>query len=191
MVDDVNFSVYTLPTPLAIPTADLHGVWCSPSLAIAVGASGGHAPVPVLSLLQIAAGDGPFTCGIRTSNRSLVCWGYDPSGVILPVPSGAFDELVAGGYHACARRANGSVVCWGLNNSNQLNVPPGTYVRLGLGGEASCALRDDGTPVCWGDPTDQATVPIVRPLATVDGSGISYTGDMMCSVARPGALACW
>jgi alpha-tubulin suppressor-like RCC1 family protein len=151
---------------------------------------------PSEALLSIVGGDGRFTCGIKTSDRSLVCWGHPD---LLEVEaSGAFDEIAGGSEHACGRRANGEVVCWGDNGSLQLNVPPGTYTSLGIGGQATCALRADGTPRCWGWPgggafpnPDLAIFPLAIPLAAMDGGGSTYTNDAMCSVAREGALACW
>jgi alpha-tubulin suppressor-like RCC1 family protein len=72
-------------------------------------------------------------------------------------------ELVAGGYHTCARLGDGALRCWGSNGAGQLGdgstvdrrVPTpvaglAPARQLAAGREHSCALLADDSVWCWG-----------------------------------------
>jgi alpha-tubulin suppressor-like RCC1 family protein len=140
--------------------------------------------MPLANLVQIAPSGysvtpfvGGATCVLRT-DKTVWCWGSNDFGQLgtgatsatpTSTPAKAANltdavELVAGRYHACARRANGAVACWGRNDFGQ--VGDGTYsvraapvdvplprpaIHLGAGGFHSCALLDDYSIRCWGN----------------------------------------
>ncbi|MEM9463402.1 MAG: hypothetical protein AAGF11_55180 [Myxococcota bacterium] len=116
------------------------------------------------------------------------CWGLGQSGQLglgctsnigddeLPANVGAVEvggpvaEIVAGGYHTCARLESGAVRCWGEGSQGQLgygnvddigddetpksvgSVPVGVpVVALAAGLEHTCAVLLGGTVRCWGD----------------------------------------
>jgi alpha-tubulin suppressor-like RCC1 family protein len=115
------------------------------------------------------------TCGVRTDDRRVVCWGlgarqdqskrgeesdrnFDQS---LP-PEGRFRAVSAGTYHTCGIRESGEMACWGLGSRpnelegeytydfDQASPPDGTFVDVEVSALTSCGLRDDGQIVCWG-----------------------------------------
>ena len=80
------------------------------------------------------------TCGIRTNDSRVLCWGYGANGQVgdgenpnnlipnITTDSSAYTSVNTGGYHSCGIRANDSrVLCWGF----------GTYGQLGDGSNAS------------------------------------------------------
>lgn len=92
-------------------------------------------------------------------------------GTCIPEP--VVVEVVAGGWHACARLNNGSVKCWGRNDRGQLGqgdtlrrgnmanqmghnlnmVDLGTdkmAKALAAGADHTCSLLNDGNLKCWG-----------------------------------------
>ena len=116
------------------------------------------------------------------------CWGLGQSGQLglgcasnigddeLPVNVGPVKvggpavEIVAGGYHTCARLESGDVRCWGEGSQGQLgygddddigddelpqsvgSVQVGQeVVALAAGSEHTCAVLVDGALRCWGD----------------------------------------
>ncbi len=137
------------------------------------------------------------TCGLSLSDR-VFCWGYAGDGQtgtgapppapaqFLPVPNEVggdptlrFQQVTAGGQHACALTTAGmgqSIYCWGFNASGQLGdgsvttrltpalVPAGFTWRnvaapaagqavpstVSAGYDHTCAVRSNGTVYCWG-----------------------------------------
>src|SRR3989339_398349 len=82
---------------------------------------------------KVIAG-GYHTCGIRTNDSRVMCWGQGTNGqlgdgqttVSKPNPnvttdSSAYISINVGDYHTCGIRANDSrVLCWGYGNNGQL-----------------------------------------------------------------------
>ena len=118
---------------------------------------------------------------------SVRCWGRGEQGQLgygdthdvgddeFPVVAGTValggpaEQIVAGGWHTCARLVGGDVRCWGRGANGQLgygsikNVgddePPvawapvslgGPAVSLAAGAEHTCAVLHEGAVRCWG-----------------------------------------
>jgi alpha-tubulin suppressor-like RCC1 family protein len=92
-------------------------------------------PAPVSATLG-AVGDvgasGSNTCAIVAATNRVKCWGWNSLGQIgdgtqtdratptFILGSVAYQGVVVGGTHACARTASGAVRCWGGNEYGQL-----------------------------------------------------------------------
>jgi alpha-tubulin suppressor-like RCC1 family protein len=139
--------------------------------------------MPVTQIAQIAPSgytvgqySGGATCALRTDG-SVWCWGSNDFGQLgtgntttTPTSTAVqvagltgVVELVAGRYHACARRQDGGVACWGRNDGGQIGdgtynnrpapfaVPlPRPALHVAAGGYHTCALLDDYALYCWG-----------------------------------------
>ena len=85
---------------------------------------------------SISAGTS-YTCGIRSSDSRVLCWGSNTYGRLgigtntnqsVPNPmlindSSAYKMVDSGYYHTCGIRRNDSrVLCWGRNNNGELGV---------------------------------------------------------------------
>ena len=117
------------------------------------------------------------TCGIRTNDSRVVCWGEGFYGRLgdgqtaknpnpnVTTDSSAYTKVIAGGYHTCGIRANDSrILCWGWGSSGQLgdsetgnNWNPNlttdfsAYNDINLGYEHTCGIRaNDSRVLCWG-----------------------------------------
>lgn len=92
--------------------------------------------------------NGITSCGLRASDGSIACWGYDSFGV--PPPSGNFKALSINQYDGCALDLAGAIQCWG--HDAILTTPPaGTgFDQVSLGSTHACALQA-GALLCWGD----------------------------------------
>lgn len=122
------------------------------------------------------------------------------------------EQVVAGGYHTCARVVGGDVWCWGDNSAGQLgdgtNTSSNRAVRVaGLGGVTdlsagfafTCATTAAGPSYCWGDnaegqlgdgtrrnrntPTEVSGLPQAVQIAAGTGHA--------CAVTAAGAAMCW
>jgi alpha-tubulin suppressor-like RCC1 family protein len=115
------------------------------------------------------------TC-LRTVGGAVWCWGLNghrqlgdgaSSGsnatpvLAANLPAGV-EQVGAGGFHTCARRANGIAHCLGANYNGQLgsgagpSSPSALQVtgpllrEIATGDETSCLLANDTTVHCWG-----------------------------------------
>ena len=61
-----------------------------------------------------------FGCAIDVDG-ALHCWGANPSGQASP-PSGSYNQVSTGDYHACALGTDKSVRCWGNNDHGQTQM---------------------------------------------------------------------
>ena len=190
-------------------------------------------PVEVRGLIDatsVAAG-GDFTCATRENSR-VVCWGTHDSGQLgagvlwlwadhsptpLLVPD-LFDaeEVVAGQFHACARRSGGEVSCWGSGQSGRLGIGSSPLERLtpvsvpGLSGVTdiaagssnTCVLTPGGHVQCWGPnssgaasgtpgPTAESPTPVVGAPAAVSVEVGSSNACARRGVGRPHLLGIW
>ena len=162
---------------------------------------------------RIAAGF-DFACGIDAASRAIRCWGRNDSGQ-LDAPTGAFTEIGAGAYHACAVASDGTLRCWGAGSSSgppdagldggnmnavyagQAIAPAGTF-RFVAGGYANtCAIHTDGTVACWGAGTSNSNC---TPAAVECGESIPPSGAFQevrpgytntCGLRTDGGLSCW
>jgi alpha-tubulin suppressor-like RCC1 family protein len=126
------------------------------------------------SLADLSAGD-YHNCGIRRSDRSLVCWGRndhsqlgDGTQVDRQIPqvlpnTAQTDGVVAGRAHTCAWAAGGLFVsCWGRGQEGQLGdglardsaaqvlVQLPRVSGLAVAYTHTCAVLDTGGVRCWG-----------------------------------------
>ncbi|MEM9452799.1 MAG: hypothetical protein AAGF11_01385 [Myxococcota bacterium] len=117
---------------------------------------------------------------------SVRCWGRGAQGQLgyggthdvgddeFPVVAGtvalggAAEQIVAGGWHTCARLVGGDVRCWGRGANGQ----------LGYGSTKS--VGDDERPVAW------APVSLGGPAVSL-AAGAEHT----CAVLHGGAVRCW
>src|SRR3989339_823746 len=122
------------------------------------------------------------TCGIRSNDSRVMCWGQGTSGqlgdgqtiVSKPNPnvttdSSAYISINTGEYHTCGIRANDSrVMCWGRGLEGELgdgqtavNKPnpnvttdSSAYVSINTGEYHTCGIRsNDSRVMCWGQAT--------------------------------------
>jgi len=131
--------------------------------------------------LSISAGSmgwgNTFTCGVKSSDGSVWCWGYNDYGVLgSAIPLGArtftkfkvsgahvFTSVTSGAYHACGLKADGSAWCWGGNDEGMLGdasnidktapaaVSGGhVFTKLVADAYSTCGIKTDGTAMCWG-----------------------------------------
>ena len=123
------------------------------------------------------------TCGIRTSDSRVLCWGRGISGRLgdgitsdhsvgnptLTQDSSASRDLNLGFSHNCViRKSDSRVLCWGYGFLGQLgnggtadkSVPTLTtdvsaYTILTTGAQHSCGVRtNDSRVLCWGEGSD-------------------------------------
>lgn len=121
------------------------------------------------------------TCGIRTDNGRLVCWGFSE---LAEVPEEFADErfsAVATSWQAtCGIGSKSLVKCWGpdrwSSTVQQFRIPTDyaetRFVAISMGPNHACATKEDGTVICWGADADVSTpqLEIYRPHATVPGA---------------------
>ena len=53
------------------------------------------------------------TCGVRSDDREVDCWGSNAYGQASPPEGERFAAVSGGLFHTCGLRSDGSVVCWG------------------------------------------------------------------------------
>lgn len=117
-----------------------------------------------------------FTCGIRESDKKLLCWGFNQYGNLgnnvttnakVPVESHLDDVkfVSAGGNTTCALNSIGVLYCWGedangqsgqgmmAQSSSPVTIDRGikySFIDSGLFYH-SCGILEQGTLKCWGN----------------------------------------
>jgi alpha-tubulin suppressor-like RCC1 family protein len=147
--------------------------------AVPIVTTGGFA----LQSLSVSSGNDwyydSFTCGLRSSDDSLWCWGSDDFGALgqgtadvhsaapleVTAPSGAtgWVKVETGMANACAIDDQERLFCWGYNNhgvlgvgdENARNLPtqvnPGTtWKEVSIGNAHACGIQTDDSLWCWG-----------------------------------------
>ena len=127
---------------------------------------------------SISAG-GIHTCGIRTNDSRVLCWGESLDGRLwdgqdgvnvlnpnLTTDSSAYTSISAGGYHTCGiRQSDSRVLCWGYSAygalgsvSGGLTTDSSAYLSVSAGGDSvrirghTCGIRaNDSRVLCWGE----------------------------------------
>jgi alpha-tubulin suppressor-like RCC1 family protein len=156
--------------------------------------------VPTGVVFESIDAGGYHTCGVRESDRRVLCWGdnefgqanpgvsmiFDSLGAVNPPVEDAFASVSAGQSHTCGvRESDGSVVCWGAGY-DQLRAPAGVaFAAVSAGGYHTCGIREvDRNVVCWGDETFP---PLGMRFESVS-AGETYT----CGVTEGDrAIVCW
>lgn len=127
-------------------------------------------------LVDLEFGESNRACGIRASDRQVICWGggsrlgngkEEPSAIPVEV-IGVKDAIkvgMGGRSHSCAVVADGTVRCWGAGALGHdaeatgwlgIQLTPVTAVnvenatQLALGEAYSCAALQNGEYKCWG-----------------------------------------
>src|SRR3989339_652390 len=127
---------------------------------------------------SVSAGE-DYTCGIRTNDSRVLCWGRSTEGQLgdgetttrlvptLTSDTSTYLRISAGEGTTCGIRANDSrVLCWGdgqygslgdgntsLHNNLNPNLTTDTsaYSSVSVGGSHSCGIRtNDSRVLCWG-----------------------------------------
>jgi alpha-tubulin suppressor-like RCC1 family protein len=130
------------------------------------------APASIAAVTSLVAGWRHMV--VRTSATQLHAWGNgtygqlgrgDTDSSVSPVPiATALEQVTAGGFHTCGRRAGDGIECWGRSNEGQSGAAGGNvlvptlmsatnaqrYIDLSAGQFHTCAVRDDGSVECWG-----------------------------------------
>src|SRR3989339_884363 len=128
---------------------------------------------------SVSAGE-DYTCGIRTNDSRVLCWGRSTEGQLgdgetttrlvptLTSDTSTYLRISAGEGTTCGIRANDSrVLCWGdgqygslgdgntsLHNNLNPNLTTDTsaYSSVSVGRRHSCGIRaNDSRVLCWGD----------------------------------------
>ena len=112
------------------------------------------------------------TCGLRSGNGAVLCWGL--AAVVDETPDVAFASLSSspGGDFVCGvRRVDHAVMCWGdvpsavttdvagarVLDTDGATAPDGRFEQVAVGNSHVCGLRPGGRVVCWGDDTHGQT----------------------------------
>lgn len=131
----------------------------------------------------VAAG-GVFSCGIRSSDSKVECWGIGFAANYMF--EGTAVALDAGVPVACALFTDGHIDCRGGSGTNW-NTPPGAFSAVSTGEHHACAIRDDSSIVCWGGSNlaGEETAP--------SGSFIAVSAGYLhsCAIRSDKTVACW
>ena len=159
------------------------------------------------------------TCGIRTDNDRVVCWGDDRFGqssgesprdpsigdLEYDLAGSAFAQVDVGHDHTCGILKDGSeagqVKCWGRDSGA---VPTAyaamTFRAVSTGWAYTCGIQDgqgqqtDGTLHCWGVSAHQDEI-ASRVIADIP-SGVTFNSisvgfNYVCGVKSDGKVLCW
>jgi alpha-tubulin suppressor-like RCC1 family protein len=148
---------------------------------------------PVRSAIEVAAGDN-HGCLIRTSDRSVFCWGLATHGQV--------------GYVQTPQTGCGTAALSPVYKSAwATGVSAATH--LALGANHSCALLNGGTIKCWGDnahgqlgiggpSTTDPTMPTISDVVDPTGNAIlgnvqqiAAGGDTTCARLTDNSVLCW
>src|SRR3989339_42137 len=180
---------------------------------------------------SISAG-GYHTCGIRSSDSRVLCWGRGNEGQLgdsstavhevgnpnVTVDNSSYSSISTGRIHTCGIRTNDSrVLCWGNGDYGQLGdgsnathntlnpnitTDSSVYTSISTGTMHTCGIRaNDSRVMCWGQGTSgqlgdgQTIVSKPNPNVTTDSSAyISInTGEYhTCGIrANDSRVMCW
>ena len=134
------------------------------------------------TLSRISAGNN-FTCGLR-NDGAIACWGEDGRGQASP-PDGRFDEIAAGGFHACALD-DGALICWGkaFPESGEViqEMPPLESIQAG--GGFTCGLTPGADMACLNNDNREIAITL-GPFISL-GVGLHHT----CAIRVDGSVFC-
>ena len=147
---------------------------------------GESTPPAAVTFSDIASGNNA-TCGVRTLDNIIQCWGGVGYG-ILGAPGTPFVAVDAGGDSACGHEAGGGVVCWG-GNGLPLENPSGDFQQISLGyGQSAVGLLTNGNGAAWGmsDFMVQGSFTAGAPY-----QHFSANWGTVCAVDLNNELECW
>src|SRR3989339_65476 len=162
------------------------------------------------------------TCGIRTNDSRVLCWGSGDYGQLgdgsnathntlnpnITTDSSIYTSISTGTMHTCGIRSNDSrVMCWGQGTSGQLGdgqtivskpnpnvtTDSSAYISINTGEYHTCGIRaNDSRVMCWGQATygqlgdGQNAVNKPNPNVTTDasayGRGFSSSEEILVSI---------
>ena len=147
------------------------------------------------------------TCGIRSDNDQMVCWGDDGEGQVSGVaPDSAsvgfdysestFKTVDVGLEHTCAilkgGDGDGQLRCWGSNRADVATVPTQhqttEFISVALGDDFTCALTAQGQAVCWGLDQFQE---VTQVPANIQFSALAGGTRHVCGIKTDGKPHCW
>jgi alpha-tubulin suppressor-like RCC1 family protein len=160
-----------------------------------------------------------YTCGLKTSDSSVWCWG---NRNLFPATEGAgagagTNQYLSGGvakllpmdYNgaaACALMIDGSVECWGVAMEADIQTTP-LFVQDGVAQvslarttleQHACAVTKAGATQCWGKNTtgqvgDRTNISRVVPTEALsrNQSLVHTDRKVTCSLSTYGELRCW
>lgn len=128
-----------------------------------------------------------------------------------------WEQVSAGGQHACAVSAGDHVYCWGTNehgelgigNTDSLKIQPRpvhsgvAFTQVSAGAQHTCALSREGEIYCWGrtkegqlgDGTvgreDSTQALPVQVESDETFREVAAGGDFTCAIAEDSELYCW
>jgi hypothetical protein len=138
--------------------------------------SSDHTPSDVFSDFALDSGGG---CGVRASDKQLVCWSFYDNAP-LDAPPGQFNSVVMRFGGACARTVDGVKACFGKDSPA---LPPADVLAYSSD-EGSCSISKDHRLACIG--TFRLGPP---PTGTFDTVAISR--GHACATRTGGGTVCW
>ena len=149
------------------------------------GTSGAIRP-PAEAFVQLAAGSGECTCGLKQTG-DVSCWGSVMScQMVSRAPAGVkLSALAVGDVFACGIGTGGLPMCWGMDPP----TPPAEKLQsLSISPRQVCGLRVDHTAVCWAAAGANATTPPHDEHFREVRAGI----DFACGLRESdGSVVCW
>lgn len=123
------------------------------------------------------------TCGIRSADHAIQCWGRNDHGQAEP-PPGQYERIEMGWSHGCAvRMGEPGVDCWGLNVHGQANGFGAEVADLAAGAYHTCYIRAaDNLTTC----SNGGAVPWANDYVQIS-AGLQHT----CGVTASGEARCW
>ena len=121
------------------------------------------------------------TCGIRSDNGRMTCWGSaDVAAIPEEFVEQSFSAVAVGEVTTCGITSEKLAKCWGWSGAptvvEQFRIPTDyaetRFVVISSGRDHACATKENGKVICWGADADVSTpqLEIYRPHSTVPGA---------------------
>jgi len=123
-----------------------------------------------------------YTCGIRSDNNLVECWGSIPPAGI---PTEPFASISAAPGYVCGIQTNGIAQCWGVLPSAE-DAPQLPVSQVAAGENHTCKLGTDRALECWGSGLAATGEPAGDHVQVASG------GDFGCAIdASTRFISCW
>jgi len=143
---------------------------------------------PTGKFVQVNAG-AYLACGIRASDRSVICWRHGPR--ITHFHAGSFRQVAVGQRFACGLLMTGRIHCWGQEPTHfETPKPPsGVFTEVSASLSQTCAIkRSNGQVVCWS--VDGGVTPPPGTFSHISMSRSPSYG-FGCGIKTDGSNVCW